>query len=392
MNKKLLLSSVTASLILIGCGGGGGENEINNASNVIQKAYYIDSPVENLDYKCINTQNVTLTEGVTGKDGEFLFKPNTQCDFFIGGKKLDSLTPTEDGQKLFVYRGDVAKVLLSLDKDNNASNGISISDSVKKEIKSFAKEDFSNILTDLKDRGLIKKVYSYNEALNHLQNITKEAFKILQGKTLYYINVDTQSDTPVYSIENMKFNNDLTKVSFEEEGNDVTYKLKLAEGGQLKVIKLDDSLDIAVYSLYFIKSTNKKIVLNKQGLHFNKTLELYFNKADAQNVLSSNSSTDNFKPIPITLSMLDGYKITYKNGSAYIKIERDSATLEDGREKGGGIATIVNGNTLVVWPGESYEYRVQFGSLPKVGTTIKVVKEGGKDSYFSTITDITKQN
>jgi len=331
MNKKLLLSSVTASLILIGCGGGGGEDEINNASNVIQKAYYIDSPVENLDYKCNNAQNVALTEGFTGKDGEFLFKPNTQCDFFIGGKKLDSLTPTEDGQKLFVYRGDVAKVLLSLDKDNNASNGISISDSIKKEVKNLAKEDFSNILTDLKDRGLIKKVYSYNEALNHLQNTTKEAFKILQGKTLYYINVDTQSDTPVYSIENMKFNNDLTRVSFEEEGNDVTYKLELADGGQLKVIKLDDSLDIAVYNLYFIKSTNKKIVLNKQGLHFNKTLELYFNKSDAQNVLSSNSSTGNFKPIPITLSMLDGYKITYKNGSAYIKIKGNSAILNDGR-------------------------------------------------------------
>jgi len=379
MNKKLLLSSVTASLILIGCGGGGGENEINNASKVMQKAYYIDSPVENLDYKC---GEIT---GVTGKDGEFTFNKTTQCDFFIGGKKLNSFMPIVNGEKLFVNDGKVAKFLLSLDEDNNASNGILISDSIKKEVKSLAKDDFSDILTDLKEKGLIKKIYSDDEVLEHLKDTTKKYFKVLQGKTLYFLATDTQSDTPVYRILEIKFNNDLTKATMGEKD----YFIKFIGAGRIQLYDNSDN-NFNFLDLDFVKSTNKKIVFKMFSL--NSTCEFYFYKSDAQKVLNSNSSATDFKPIPITLNMLDEYKITYKNGSAYITFDDLGVSLVDGKEKGDGPVIIRNGNTLVVWPGQPYEYQIQFGGLPKVGTTIKVVKEGGKDSYFTTITDIEKQD
>ena len=136
--KKLLIPSIIASLVLIGCGGGGDNDEkeiANNTSNAMKKAYYIDSGVEGLDYKCGNIA------GITSKGGEFAFSKATECDFSLGGKKLNSFKVSEDGQKLFVKDANVASILLSLDSDNNASNGIQISDKIKKEVKTLSKID-----------------------------------------------------------------------------------------------------------------------------------------------------------------------------------------------------------------------------------------------------------
>ena len=382
MNKKLLLSSVVASLLLIGCGGGGGEKKIaSNASNTLQKAYYIDSGVEGLDYSCDDKST-----GITGKGGEFLFNKTTWCTFSIGGKKLNKLGVSFDGQKVFVTDANISSILLSLDSDANASNGIQISDKIKKAVKNSNSID----LNDLKTKGLIKKVYTKEEAREHLISITKQHFQSLKGKTVYYIDIDTNSGSPKYEIEELKFNKDLTAVSFEDEGNEETYTLEFSVGG---VVYLKDNSNETLGTFTFIKSTNKYIEINKYDYEKNngETIILYFNIEDAKKVLNNNSSKDNFTPVPITLDMLRGYKITY--GSAWIEIDAigsGSATLKDGRESGGGAAIIRNGNTLVVWPGEPFEYQIQFGSLPKVGTTVKVVKEGGKESYFSTITSMQK--
>ena len=385
MNQKLLLSSVVASLVLIGCGGGGGEKEIaSNASNTLQKAYYIDSAVEGLDYKCGDIA------GITGKDGEFTFNKATECDFSIGGKKLDTESVSVDGQKIFIADINIAKILLSLDSDNNASNGIVISDKVKQKIKTITETDFTNILTALKSTDFIKHIYTEEEARAHLINTTKNSFQSLKGKTVYFIDIDSDSGSPEYDIEELKFNSDLTTVSFDDEDNEKSYTLEFEEGGVVN-LKNDNNETEVVFTL--VKSTSKSVVLRKYDFHkrVEELVTLYFNQADAQKVLNNNSTKDNFKAVPITLDMLQGYKISY--GSAWIEIDNTGgATLKDGRESGGGPIIIRNGNTLVVWPGESYEYQIQFGSLPKVGTTVKVVKEGGKDSYFSTITSMQKTN
>lgn len=381
MNKKLLLSSVVASLVLIGCGGGGDNDEkeiASNASNAMKKAYYIDSGVERLDYKCGDIA------GITGKGGEFTFSKATWCDFSIGGKKLDTESVSENGQKVFIADANISSILLSLDNDNNASNGIQISDKVKQAVKNSSSID----LSDLKAKDLIKKIYTEDEARAHLINTTKNSFQSLKGKTVYFIDTDTDSGSPQYDIEELRFNSDLTAISFDDEGSEKTYSLEFKEGGVVD-LKNDNNETEVVFTL--LKSTSKRVVLRKYDFHkrVEELVTLYFNQADAKKVLNNNSSQGNFTPTPITLDMLQGYKITY--GSAWIEFDNSGgANLKDGRESGGGPVEIRGGNTVVVWPGQSYEYRLQFGSLPKVGTTVKVVKEGGKDSYFSTISSMQK--
>ena len=60
---KTSILSLSASTILIGCGGSNGSTNTNTGT-----AYYLDSAVEGVSYKC------GIKEGTTDKDGAFKFE------------------------------------------------------------------------------------------------------------------------------------------------------------------------------------------------------------------------------------------------------------------------------------------------------------------------------
>ena len=123
--KINLLITTTIFTILASCGGGGG------SSNPPSIGTFVDSPVINIGYRT-ETQN-----GVTNSRGEFNYFPGETVTFFIGDLEFPSIpaeqvvTPldmagTDDISHPIVI--NISRLLQSLDKDGNPSNGISITD------------------------------------------------------------------------------------------------------------------------------------------------------------------------------------------------------------------------------------------------------------------------
>jgi len=141
MMKNILLgSALTASFLLVGCGGGSTDTVTTATTDTT--GYVVDSAVENLDYDCVADG---IYDKVTGKDGAFTCQNMNQVRFRIGELVLGEITALpQDG---YVLPQDIAGVpreqitdekvtamaqlLQSLDTDNNLANGITISEEVK---------------------------------------------------------------------------------------------------------------------------------------------------------------------------------------------------------------------------------------------------------------------
>ena len=130
--KKILLLSST--ILFTACGGGssGGSSGTTNKSPL--SGVFLDAAVERLGYK-------TATQsGYTDANGTFKYKDGESISFSLGGIELGSakaqgiLTPFEVTNTSDINDPKLLKLLQllqSVDKDNNSSNGISISSAVQ---------------------------------------------------------------------------------------------------------------------------------------------------------------------------------------------------------------------------------------------------------------------
>jgi len=126
--RSLVVSYIT--VLLSACGGDGG----NSTTDTKQTGVFFDSPVENISYR------TNTLEGVTNSFGEYEYIEGETVTFFIGDIEFPStlavgiITPlelagTEDISNSQVV--NILRLLQSLDKDNNPSNGITITDAAK---------------------------------------------------------------------------------------------------------------------------------------------------------------------------------------------------------------------------------------------------------------------
>jgi len=142
MKNILVGSIVTATLLLVGCGGGSGSNSTNDSTlatdvsspvnsladsssantEKIGKGYYVDNAVEGVNYKCGNQ------EGITDENGTFHFENGQNCTFVLGDLTLREVNASslEDNVSVLEDNTTVAQLLQTLDRDGNASNGIQI--------------------------------------------------------------------------------------------------------------------------------------------------------------------------------------------------------------------------------------------------------------------------
>ena len=120
MNK--ILSSglvVGAMLSLVGCGGGGSDDPQEATTGT---AYYVDSAVSGVNYKCGSQ------EGITGADGSFTFEVGSSCTFYLGDMELRGVDAglLVNGESVYETDVEIARILQSLDSDGNPDNGITI--------------------------------------------------------------------------------------------------------------------------------------------------------------------------------------------------------------------------------------------------------------------------
>jgi len=181
--KKLVVGSiVTATLLLVGCGGGSGSNStkdntlatdatspvntlVDNSSvntEKIGKGYYIDNAVEGVNYKCGNQ------EGVTDENGTFSFESGQNCTFVLGDLQLREVNASslEDNVSILEDNTTVAQLLQTLDSDGNASNGIQIPQGagqvIRDELTSLDKPLDKDLLTAIHDAIKADEQHEYN--------------------------------------------------------------------------------------------------------------------------------------------------------------------------------------------------------------------------------------
>jgi len=211
MKKLVNLSLVTASAILIiGCGSS--SSSVDTAT-----AYYLDSAVSGVNYKCGSQ------EGITGVNGEFTFEKGESCTFYLGDIKLRDMDKTllKDGAKIVEDDIKIATLLQSLDVDGNPDNGITLTPEVVEAVSATLKEDEESKLPSTPEEieALVASVennvtnfeghiVTEEEAQSHLESTQTKA--LLAGKTFYLAYIDHD----VQKIEKIVVNADATSATW----------------------------------------------------------------------------------------------------------------------------------------------------------------------------------
>lgn len=136
MHSKKTLISIFLASFLTGCGGGGSEGNSNGSESTpaLKVGYFKDSSVEGVEYKT-DTQS-----GLTEHGGSFNYYSGETVNFSIGSLKIGEakaapvITPME--MTSFLSPADtenvnIVRVLMSLDTDGDADNGIQIAEAVR---------------------------------------------------------------------------------------------------------------------------------------------------------------------------------------------------------------------------------------------------------------------
>jgi len=133
--KKLTLTtlSITASALLVGCGGGATDATTSTGT-------FVDSVVEGCDYS--TSSGIT---GQTDEQGRFQYKKGDTVTLSLGNLTLGTATPQTDGLITPTdLSGDeentttlILQTLQTLDSDGNASNGITITQEVHQTLESI---------------------------------------------------------------------------------------------------------------------------------------------------------------------------------------------------------------------------------------------------------------
>jgi len=133
MNKKIV-SLVSISALIVGCGSV--ENPFTTpeatqtaTSQSIGTAFYVDSAVEGVTVQCRSTVSTT------DKDGAFKYEVGQKCNFLIANILLSTRGGISQNKMVLEDNIDVAQFLQSLDNDNYALNGITITPAVTETLR-----------------------------------------------------------------------------------------------------------------------------------------------------------------------------------------------------------------------------------------------------------------
>lgn len=205
--KKYFANSVIAlsASFFVACGGGGGSSGSSTASSSssgVNSGVLLDAAVEGIDYK-----TATLS-GVTDSLGTFKYKTGEQVTFSVGGITLGKangssvLTPKEMLGTSSLRDDKMIKMLRfmqSIDEDNNPSNGIKISQTLKTSANSASSDisadgvDVDGLLTSI---GIASgKIVNENSAVSHFKTTLNEINKTNTGNYAIVKGVYESSNT-----------------------------------------------------------------------------------------------------------------------------------------------------------------------------------------------------
>ncbi len=152
--RYVLLAAFILLFSLAGCESGGGGGPVAAPEGSYSVGFFLDSPVEGLQYRTVGDD----WKGLTDAQGMFYYRGSDAITFSLGGVVLGStapkhiITPVDLGgvaantaSKKVI---NIAQFLQSLDDDLNPNNGIRISQGVRDALEGitvdFTKDDLNN--------------------------------------------------------------------------------------------------------------------------------------------------------------------------------------------------------------------------------------------------------
>ena len=169
-------------------------------------AYYIDSAVSGVNYKCGSK------EGITGSFGEFTFEVGSSCTFYLGDMELRGVDAglLVNGENVYETDVKIARILQSLDNDGDPSNGITIEATT---VQALAEEGISSLPTSEAEMDEMLAVIAANGGTEVSEDdaAVHMLTTLLAGKTLY-----TGVWGEMATFESMSFASDLKSSSWQE--------------------------------------------------------------------------------------------------------------------------------------------------------------------------------
>ena len=224
---------------------------------LIAEGYYIDSPIEGIDYKC-GTQS-----GTTDSEGMFLFDVGQNCLFSFLNISLRLVEANElsDGVTIIEDNLDIARYLQSLDNDGDANNGITITSAVVKTLEDnllytmpFSDDDVKKIVDILQSSGIgyEGRFVSKEEASEHLANTIYTA---QESSNIDYSSLVFDSIESINPVENTDTENNFLSLLkddidfIDRENRKVARALNILMGNY-KINDIDFSSNEKIINLY----------------------------------------------------------------------------------------------------------------------------------------------
>ncbi len=350
MIKKVIATSIVmgAMFTLIGCGGGsssdGGVNSGGGTNPVaIGTAFYIDSAVSGVNYKCGST------EGITGSEGEFTFEVGSSCTFYLGDMELRGVDAglLVDGESVYETDVDIARILQSLDSDGNPDNGITIKAAT---VQALADEGIASLPTTDTEMDEMLAVIAANGGTEVSEEDAAEHMltTLLAGKTFYVVD---EAEDGSKQVTKLTFNKDLAFIeaispemtenwSISIEGSRLTFNEDT--DGSYTMITVDPANDYIMFTDYYSNGS-----LDGIGHR------LYRDKADAEAYFDSLKNPD-------LEALIVGKTVYQKCGETV-----DSMTFQ----ANGELVSVENGQNVTVG------YRIE-------GNIVYTIEEDGEDAHI----------
>lgn len=245
MNKILYSGLVLGAIISIsGCGGGNSNTDDSESVPVhlpppTGTAYYIDSAVSGINYKC------GQQEGITGTDGSFTFQVGQSCTFYLGDMELRDVHTglLVDGTNIYETDVKIARILQSLDTDGNPDNGITIDATT---VAALSDNDITALPTSEAEMDEMLAVIAANggtevsedDAAAHMLTT------LFVGQTYYAVACDTVDGQPNDHVETLVFEeNGALTLTWMENGQQIirnfTYSI---DGDVLSIVTSDETI------------------------------------------------------------------------------------------------------------------------------------------------------
>ena len=252
--NTLLIGVLSLGLLaFVSCGGSKYNKSQKPLSTVTGQ--FVDTYVSGLGYACQSG-----TKGTTNDKGEFTCNVGNEVSFYIGKYFIGSAPMNEIIRPKDLYPEasaseiNVAQLLLTLDVDGNASNGISIPsdyDDLDDETTKMDDSDFDTIIGSIVNPRYDVLV-TEADAIEHLDKITaflakEELTTLLAGKKLY--NVYTTNG--IGYMDELDFDDALTYYDYESMHTD-------QQNSGKTYFSIEDGKIILTRGSSYLKNANSK--------------------------------------------------------------------------------------------------------------------------------------